>query len=222
MHNVDNPNSHRPFLQVTTHSQKLKTTMKKITAFVVLLTVISTATFASLGPLGENSKFTVLSKSDVKYELVYVSDVPGDVIVTIYDQEDRNIVSNTVKEATKFRRTYDFANMAPGNYRVVVKNKEGIGNEEIAHLVKKAKLQTFSTKIPDAQAVKVHVGDFNNKVPVHIKIYDTNNRIVHKEAIENIQSFSKVFDLSKLGLDDVLVTVENDGEMKQFSLALKD
>jgi hypothetical protein len=196
--------------------------MKKITALVVLLTVISTATFASLGPLGENSKFTVFSKSDVKYELVYVSDVPSDVIVTIYDEENRNIVSNTVKEATKFRRTYDFANMAPGKYRVVVKNKEGIGNEEIAHLVKTAKLQTFTTRIPDSKSVKVHVGDFNINAPVYIKIFDTNDRIVYKNAIENNQSFSQVFDLSKLDLDDVLVTIENDGEIKEFSLAMKD
>lgn len=195
--------------------------MRKITALAVLITVIGTASFASSGPLGDNSNFKVLTKADSKFELIYVSSEEGDVSVTIYDNDGKNISSSTVKDATKFRRTYDFSQLEAGKYSVVVRNEEGIAREEIAHKLTTQKLQTFVAKLPDSKAFKVHVGDFDSKRPVNVKIYNSQNKVIHREAISNTQAFSKVFNLDKVESGDYTVLIENNGELKTFTHTLK-
>ena len=189
--------------------------MKKLTALAVLVTVISSASFAS-GPLGENSKFKVISKADTKYELIYVSTEQSDVRVTIFDEDGRNIESNTVKDVTKFRRTFDFSKLEAGKYSVVVKNSEGTSREEIEHTPNKMRLQTFVTKIPDSKLLKLHVGDFNKAKPVMVKIYDVDDRMVHKDVINNDQAFSKVYNMKKASTGEYRVLIENDGDFKSF------
>ena len=196
--------------------------MKKLTALAVLLTVIGTASFASSGPLGENSNFKVLTKTDAKYELVYVSSEESDVRVSIYDEEGHNICSSFVKDATKFRRTFDFSKLEPGKYSVVVKNDDGTAREEISYnmAVNKLKLQTFVAKIPDSQSLKLHVGDFAKDKPVFVKIYNEKNRVIHKDEITNDGAFSKVYNLAKAKQGTVTVVVENNGEYKSFTYDL--
>ena len=198
--------------------------MKKLTALVVLLTLVGTASFASSGPLGENSKFTVIEKADTKFELIYVSSEEGDVRVSILDETGRNIESNTVKHATKFRRTFDFSKLEPGKYSIVVKNAEGTSREEVTYLPAKnmVKLQTFVAKIPDSKSVKVHVGDFNKDEPVYVRIYNEKDKVIHKDEIIHSTSFSKVYNLKKAKSGEFRVLIENDGEMKSFVYKIED
>lgn len=190
--------------------------MKKLTALAVLLTVIGTATFATSGPLGENSTFKIIAKTETKYELVYISSEQSDVKVTIFNAEGRNVSSSTVKDVDKFRRTFDLRKLEAGKYSVVVKNSKGTAREEINHLMKKTKLQTFVAKIPDSKSLKLHVGDFNHEEPVYVKIYNSKNRVVHNDKITNAKSFSKVYNMKKAKSGEFRVLIENDGDYKSF------
>jgi len=191
--------------------------MKKLTALAVLLTVIGTASFASSGPLGENTNFKVLTKSDSKFELVYVSSEESDVRVSIYDEKGNNICSSYVKEATKFRRTFDFSKLDAGKYSVVVKNDDGTAREQISYKINRQVLQTFVAKLPDGNALKVHVGDFAKEKPVYVKIYNEKDRIIHKDQITKDAAFSRVYNLGKAEQGKVTVVVENNGEFKSFT-----
>lgn len=195
--------------------------MKKLTLLAVLLTVFSAVGFAKATPEdGETSKFKIIAKSDVKFDFIYVAEEAGEVCVTIYNAKGNQVSSKTVKDSKSFRRTYDFSKLTPGKYKVVVRNADGMSNEVINYKVKKAVLQTFVTKIPDSNSVKVHVGAFNPEKPVTVNIYNQDNRLIHTEEIKNKGSFSKVYDLSKADAKSVNVRVVNDGEIKSFSYAL--
>lgn len=196
--------------------------MRKLTLLAVLITVFSAVGFAKATPEdGETSKFKIVAKSDVKFDLIYVAEEAGDVYVTIYDAKGNKVSSKTVTDAKSFKRTYDFSKLRPGKYKVVVKNADGTSNEVINYKIKKAILQTFVTKIPDSKSVKVHVGAFNAERPVTVNIYDQNNKLIHTEEIKNKSSFSKVYDLSGTAAKAVNVRVLNDGETKSFAYALK-
>jgi hypothetical protein len=190
--------------------------MKKITAFAVLIMVISTAAFAASGPLGENAKFKVLTKSDTKYELIYVSAAQSDVRVSIIDEAGRTIETSFVKDAMKFRQIFDFSQLAAGKYSLVVKNNEGSAREAIDHLPYKETLQGFVVKIPNKKALRLHVGDFNKSEPVKVNIYDANDRVIHKDEINHNQAFSKVYNMSKASAGEYRVVIANDGESKSF------
>lgn len=194
--------------------------MKKLTALIVLLTVAGTATFAS-GPLGENSQFKVIGKADTKYELIYVSTVESDVRVTIFNADGRNIESSTAKDVTKFRQTFDFSELEPGNYSIVVRNSEGTAREEVNYAPYKVKLKTFVAKVPESNSIKLHVGDFNREVPVNVKIYDAQDRLIHRDRIVHDKAFSKVYNLKEANAGEFRVLIENDGEYKSFIREIK-
>jgi hypothetical protein len=196
--------------------------MKKITSLVVLLIVIGTTAFASSGPLGENSTFKIIPKTDKKFELVYVSSEVSDVRIYIIDQDGSTVETNIVKDATKFRRTFDFNQMGPGKYSVIVKNTEGTAREEIYHPPYKTKLQTFVAKVPNSKSLKLHVGDFNNEEPVHVKIYNEKNEVIHKDKITNEKAFSKIYNLQKATPGQYFVSIANDGQVKSFFHEIKE
>jgi uncharacterized protein YxeA len=196
--------------------------MKKISILALLALAISGASFASTIPLGENSTFTIINKSDVKYELVYIAEEPSDVRVSIYNESGQNVSTRLVKDVAKFKRTYDFSKLEPGTYKVVVKNDDGVAREEINHLVKEARLKSFVTNLPTEKALKVHVGDFNPDQPVSIRIYDEQNNIIFRDKIRNSHGFSRVYKMPNLNSEVVQVTIENNGEIVQFDRKLKN
>ena len=196
--------------------------MKKLTALVVLLTIVGTASFASHGPLGENSRFKLVPKAEAKYELIYVSDKESDVRITIFDAEGRNIKTNTVKDVIRFRRTFDFSKLEYGTYSIVVKNDDGSAREEVSYAEEKMKLQTFVAKIPERKSLKLHVGDFNMDKPVRVKIYNQENQVIHKDVISKDSAFSKVYTLAKDQTGLFTVQVENDGDFKFFTYEIKE
>lgn len=196
--------------------------MKKLTILAVLLMVFSAASFAEETKISETTKFQMTAKSDVKYELVYVSDKSGNVLVTIFDESGRKLSSQTVKKAKNFKRTYDFSQLKPGKYNIVVRNETGSANQEIIHLIKEARLKTFVSKIPNSKSLKLHVGDFDAESPVRVRIYDQSNKLIHSEEINNAQSFSRVYKLADTQLKYVSVSIENAGETKTFTHELEE
>jgi len=191
--------------------------MKKLTLLAVLLIVISAATFAEVRKLGESSEFKMVAKSDVKYDLYYTSENVSDVCVTIFNERGEKISSKTVKGAKKFKRTYDFSKLAPGKYKIVVRNEYGSANQEVLHSSKKMQLSSFVSKVPNNKSLKLHVGDFNRDKGVLVKIYDQNNKLIHSETIKNERSFSRVYNLHKTTAKSVSVLIENDGELQSFA-----
>lgn len=196
--------------------------MKKLTILAVLLMVFSAASFAEETKISETTKFQVTAKSDAKYELLYTSDKSSDVLVTIFDESGRKLNTRTVRNAKNFKRTYDFSQLKPGKYKIVVRNESGSANQEIIHQIKEARLKTFVSKIPNSKSLKLHVGDFDPSAPVRVRIYDRYNKLIHSEEINNAQSFSRVYNLGATQLDFVSISIENNGETKMFTHDLEE
>ena len=195
--------------------------MKKLALVALLLTVISAASFAIEVPISETSKFKMIAKSDVKYDLYYAADQTGSVRVCIFDAEGNRLNTCFVKETKSFKRTYDFSRLDPGEYTVTVSNDDGKATQVIRHKIKEQLLQTFVAKLPDAKAVKLHVGGFNAEEPVLVRIYDEDNQLLHREKFDKQNSFSRVYRLDNAQSNSVKVVVENNGEIQRFTHSLK-
>lgn len=73
------------------------------------------------------------------------------------------------------------------------------------------------SKLPEGQSLKVHVGDFEASQPVMVKIYNQKHKLIHSEEIKNAESFSRIYDLSKIRSQTVSVLIENNGERQTFT-----
>jgi flagellar hook assembly protein FlgD len=199
--------------------------MKKLTFLAALLIVISATSFAGERNLGEEPgakpKFKMIAKADMKFDLYYDSETTSAVSVAIFDESGRKVSDKTIKKVKKFRRTYDFSKLKPGKYEVIVKNAEGSSNQHITYVAKQKTLQSFVSKLPDGHSLKLHVGAFNANDPVVVKIYNKNNKLIHREKIENTQSFSRVYNLDGLELKSVSILIQNGEDRELFTHTLR-
>lgn len=195
--------------------------MKKLTLLVVLLTVFSASSFATEIPISETSNFKMVAKSDVKYDLYYASEDEGSVKVCILDANGKKLNSCFVRKTKSFKRTYDFSQLKQGEYTIVVTNKDGKATQVIKHKVKAKLLQTFVAKLPDSKSLKLHVGSFNANESVKVRIYNEKSKLIHRDKIENDQSFSRVYNLEDIHANNVRVVIENNGEIQTFTHDLR-
>jgi len=189
--------------------------MKKTTALVALLTVISAVAFATDNKekeLDNTTKYKLVKASDFKYDLYYVSENEGNVSIKIFSPEGKMLTNDKLKHIESFKRRYNFRELAPGNYRVVIENANGKATESIFHNPDRSALKSMVTRIPDAKSVKVLVGAFDNSKPVNIKIYDDQYRLLYHDKITNSESFSKVYNLIKVESENIVVNIENNRE----------
>jgi hypothetical protein len=186
--------------------------MKKSIILAAYFLCISAASFALDTELGKTSSFKIVPKADKKYDLYYVSESDAPVTISIYDDEGTLITNDKIKNNRSFKRTYNFKNMASGDYKVVVKNEEGRGSQQVFHNPKTSGLQTMISQVPNSKSFKVLVGEFDSAEPVIVKGYNSDNRLIFKDEIQEVQGFSKMYNLSNITGDMVRFTVENGRE----------
>ena len=186
--------------------------MKRSTLLAALFLLVSVAAFANVNALSETSSFKVIAKADLKYDLYYVSESEGPVTVRIYDAKGNMITDDKIKNQKAFKKTYNFKELANGNYKIVVNNQEGRASQAVFHNPSPTKMQIMITQIPESKSFRLHVGDFDTSKPLTVKVYTANNRLIFSEQINETAGFSKVYNLNKVDAETVRFTVSNNKE----------
>lgn len=199
--------------------------MKKSLLMAVLLTVISTVSFAIPGTteLSNTSKFQVVENTDSRYDLYYVSENVDNVIVRILDKNGKLINTDKLAEVRAFKRTYNLKGLPAGNYKIEVKNGEGKASQAIFHnpTINKS-LHSIVGQLPNANKFKVFVGPNDQNKKVQVKIFDENKQLLIEESMKNVEEgFAKVYDLSKVESNYVTFQLTNGKESTSYTRNLK-
>lgn len=199
--------------------------MKKPILMAVLLTVISTVSFAFTGTteLSNTSKFQVVENTDSRYDLYYVSENIDNVVVRILDSKGNLINTDKINTVKAFKRTYNLKGLASGNYIIEVKNGEGKAKQSIFHNPSIASsLHTIVGQLPNKNKFKVFVGPSEVNKNVEVQIINDKGQLLIKESIDNAEEgFSKVYDLSAVKSSYVTFKVNNGSEKTSFTRNLK-
>lgn len=177
-----------------------------------LFVTMSAASFALDTELGKTSSFKIVPKSDQKYDLYYVSESNEAVYVSIYDAQGELVSQDRIKDYMSFKRTYNFRNLASGNYTVVVRNEEGKGSQKVFHHPESTNMKMILSQIPDSKKFKLHMGQFDTSTPVKVKVYNSNNQLIFVDQVNSAEGFSKVYDLQKFKDSEVRFTIVNGTE----------
>lgn len=199
--------------------------MKKSLIMAVLLTVISTVSFAITGTtnLSETSKFQIVENNDSRYDLYYVSENIDNVTVRILDANGTLINTDKLAAVKAFKRTYNLKDLPAGNYKIEVKNGEGKGTQDIFHnptII--TTLHTIVGQLPNENKFKVFVGPNDQNKSVEVEIFDNNGNSLIKETIDNVQKgFTKVYDLNNIKSRSVQFRIDNGKDQTSFTRSLK-
>ena len=182
----------------------------------LLVTVMSSALFANDREKLSDAKAIIRSsgKSSV-YQLVYLSEVPGTVSVSILDAKGKTIMTDRVKNVEEgFMRPYNFSALAEGNYVIEVQDSKGKVKVPFIHKVNKA-VQPMQLKVKalptDKKYQLIMVGSQADVLQVNI--LDGDRTLVYTDYIDANNSFSKVYDLTKVKASNFTFEIRNSNEI---------
>jgi hypothetical protein len=144
------------------------------------------------------------------YRLTYLNEGSANVKVEILDEKGVVLHSERIFQKNSFTKPYSFANLKDGEFAFKVIDSEGvyvttIKRSDDVNMVASIK------KVDDEKAKVVVKGDF--MAPVTVNIYDKRNMLVFNDYVDHENSFSRVYDLSKVKADELKIEVVTESKM---------
>ena len=198
--------------------------MKKPIIMAVLLTVISTVSFAFTGTteLSNTSKFQVVENTDSRYDLYYVSESIDNVTVRILGENGKLINTDKLPSVKAFKRTYNLKGLPSGNYKIEVRNGEGKATQAIFHNPSSVvNLHAIVGQLPNENKFKVFVAPSSENKKVEVTIVDGKGQVLKTETISAKEGFSKVYNLNQVKSDQVTFKLSNGTERSSFTRNLR-
>lgn len=172
--------------------------MKTLTlTFVALL--ISFVSFANGNEIVGPSEVTVsANKINNGFNVKYSSAEAGRATIKFFDQDDHLVHTEKIKSKADWDKTYFFSDNMNVN-SMIIEDENGLHFKQINNI--NGQIFVENTKSYQMQEVngKVYLqvkGD--NLAAVHVRIYDDNRKLVHKEVINEREDFVKSFNIKNL------------------------
>lgn len=186
---------------------------KTIILSAVLVAAMSTAVLA-VGNGDKSSKVVLIpSQQQDKYNLIYADATPGLVKIKVLDAEGHVLRVDKIQNSGGFRQPYNMKDLGPGNYSLVVTDKDGD--------------MTFQARVQNTEEIALNQLGSNRYQLVYkdqkssdatIGIYSQSGDLVHSEKVRFERGFSKVFDLSGISSKGFTFEVSSNNSSKRVSM----
>jgi flagellar hook assembly protein FlgD len=188
--------------------------MKKVIISAALLTVLGADVWASEPGVRDGVTGTVKANVEATsrngvYNLIYKTASAGTVKVTITNSIGEVVLVDQIEGQGSFLRPYNFLGLPAGHYTVTVLDRNGKTTLPLVHTAGTVNLQPV-VQIQPVEQSKYEVRLLgSNADEVSVNIYDAAKRLVYSEQIAQKGSFSRVYDLNKMNLQNVTIEVVN-------------
>lgn len=174
--------------------------MKKLSAILVMLTVVFSATSAKeidpKSPVGVG-----VMKTGSVCKVYYKGQKPGDVKVMISDESGNIVFRETLHDVQDFMRPYNFSTLKKGEYKIIVEGETGREEKKISFSEENAKEKSSLSLIRLSKTSNKYVLNVPNKVAgeLQVRIYTSDDKLVYdnKETIEG--DFARLYNLNTVG-----------------------
>ena len=197
--------------------QQLKTTtaMRKFTktTMAVLAILAGTVLSASAREGASGKVVKVTPETGQRFKLTYLNEGKCNVVVKILNETGTEVFSERIQTGKSFVKPYNFEGMDKGDYTFKVIDAEGA----VSKMIKLS--PSVETGPVSARVDKVDGGKFQVTVlgvkssPVYVNIYDHKGARIFGDYIDRSGSFSKTYDLSKLGTKGVSFEVVQNSDV---------
>ncbi len=174
--------------------------MKKI---LKISLVVAAMIMAANGNASEKDFSIAVKKAEGKTVTFAVQEV-DQVILSIYDLDNKLIHTERVASKGSLNRTYDLNALPEGTYFLVAESKAKVAKYEIEVANNQAVLNEVAssevykpTLINKDGLVTVNVLN-TSKSPVDVSVYNEAGDLVYASAVVNDENVARVFDINKL------------------------
>lgn len=187
--------------------------MEKVKIFILaLLVTAGTQVFANNDIEPE---IEILSTAPNSFKLVYKSADATLVKINIYNEKHTRIFSDKVSNPGSFSKLYNFKNLNSGKYTFeIIANGQSAKEDVYYTLPKKAsnKMKAFVDQLDNNKKFKLMVMG-NDMEPVTVKIYDTDNKLLHQKSYTSEKSIGEVYNLKNINANQVQFVILSGDEV---------
>ena len=138
------------------------------------------------------------------YQLTYLNRGKCSVRVEVFDENGSKLLSEQINQKKSFTKPYSFSNLDFGAYSFKVTDEDGeyvtkIQRTDAVYMTARIK------KIGEEKAKVIVRGEFME--PISVNIFDKNDVLVYDDIIDSEKSFSKIYDLSRIEVEELRIEV---------------
>jgi len=168
---------------------------------------ISTSELEASKVIPENVQ--IIPEQGARYKLVYPVKKSESVRVSIYDQHNRIMLSEYVKNQEGFMKSYDFSNLADGIYQVHIESASGILTKEIVHKYRQDDIDFYVERDKHSKSYRLVVKGVKN-TPVYVDIMNAKRDMIFEDTIEIGKAFSRTYRFKRSLPDNLLFRISTE------------
>ncbi len=182
-------------------------TIFKLSAMVafMLSTVVSMA---------NETKSSLIASFDAKSMIFQLDGLSNETSITFMDTEKVVLYSESVYNKRKYKKKFDLRNLKEGTYSLsmennlkVIKYQLSVEDKDVKIISKEETYKPIFKRTGDI--VYINFLNLDSKL-VYIKVYDSENRILFKEAIKDNSVVEKAINFESAFEDNYTVVVEKE------------
>jgi hypothetical protein len=185
--------------------------MKAKLFLAAVIVLVSTAAFSN----GPGPRVAVVSqKNPATFKVIYAGTEAGKVRMTIFNQQDEVVFTETSKNADGFMRNVNFEGMTPGEYTIEIASKEGKQAQKIVYARNTAVKNVQVSKIANESKYVLSVASTGANEKISVRIFDGANNLVHTESRTISGNFGLVYNLSNVSGVPTFEVADNTGVVR--------
>jgi len=171
--------------------------MKTLTLTFIAI-FFSAVTFANGNEASPSDISVSANKSKDGFNLEYSSEEMGKATIKFFDEADHLIRKEIIKSKADWNDTYFFTNNVKLK-SMTIQNDNGIYFKELKQKNGQITVEnTKSFKVVEINGRVVLNVKGDKLAPIHVRIYDNNRKLVHREVVNQREDFQKAFNIKSL------------------------
>jgi len=172
--------------------------MKKI---MVVAAAVLFSTFAFANRMEKpvtGSSIAVMNAGSNLVRVFYKSEKLNDVKISIRNEKDLVVFSESFKQIDGFMRPYNFENLSEGKYTILVEDENGKQVEKINYGPKRIEKLVNIAKVQSEEGKYLITGTSRGADKISIRISDSDGKTIYEESRQVDGRFAQVYNLKGL------------------------
>ncbi|MGC4023572.1 MAG: hypothetical protein QM734_17270 [Cyclobacteriaceae bacterium] len=163
------------------------------------------------------NKVTLMDVGSGIFKLIYRTTGQDNVKVTLLDNSNHTIFTETLYKTGSFARPYNLNDEDGGDFKIVVEDKDGKTEKNFSYAVNKVESNIDVSKIANAQNKYLLSVENKDADQISVRIYDSEKNLIHEQSIRVNGKFSVVYNLEKVKDRTVFEVAGSNGVAKTFT-----